>query len=125
MMAEEQKPSRLHPVAWVIVLAGFALIFFFAIVPGMRMKLYDTRFLDLKKGMTAEEVEKVMGEASGSFEARADLERFWGRDVQLDVGRRDIASVLTWRVSFGVKRFTWQVGFNDRGRAIAKSRFDG
>jgi hypothetical protein len=125
MMATEAKPSRIHPFAWLIMITGLVLIILFAIVPGIRMKQNDARFAAVNQGMTAGEVEEVMGEADRSVEACEGLERFWGDEVQLRVEREDIKTVLTWRVSFGVKRFTWQVGLDADGKAVAKSRFDG
>ena len=124
IMAEDAKSGcGIHWLAIILVLAGFALLIFFAVVPGIRMKLYDAHFTEVKQGMTADEIETCMGEADGSIETFDDLERYWGQDVQLHIERDAIVTTLSWRVRFMNHTFTWQVGLDADGRAIAKSRF--
>jgi len=123
MMQEEPKAGRLHWVTLVVVLAGFALLILFAIVPGVRMKKYDGDFERIRKGWTVEQVTEVMGEADTSRDALPDLERYWGQDVQLHVKPEHIETVLSWEVRFFFKKFIYQVGLDARGKAIAKTRF--
>jgi len=123
MLAEDQKPSRIHWLVWVIVLVGFAMLIFLAIVPGMRMKKYDGDFERVRRGDTAEKITAIMGEADTSLEALPELERYWGEDVQLHIERDAMKTVLSWEVRFFLRKFVYQVGLDANGRAVAKTRF--
>lgn len=124
MMAEGAKPGRIHWASWVIVLAGFVVLILFAVVPGVRKKLHDKAFLQIRPNDTSERIVELMGEADASADVLPELHRYWGDEPKLTVRPDDIKSVMTWRVWFFGGGVTWQVGLNSRGRAISKHRYD-
>ncbi len=123
-MAEDAKPERIHWLAWVIVLFGFGAIILFAVVPGVRLKLCDKAFREIRPNDSTERVVELMGKADTSADVLPKLHRYWGDEPNLGVKPDAIKSVLTWRVWIFTGKVTWQVGLNAKGRAISKHRYD-
>jgi len=123
MMREDEKPGRLHWISWVIVLLGFVFLIFFVVVPGMRLKLYDAHFREVRKGDDAQRIVELMGRADRSAGPLPELERYWDEEVNPAVRRDQVKSVMTYRVRFLTGGVTWQVGLNADGRAISKHRY--
>ena len=74
---------------------------------------------------TRERVEALMGPpASRTDPARADLHRYWDEEVNPACATEDVKTVLTWRLRVFFLPVTWQVGFDNESRAIAKHRYD-
>jgi len=124
VMQEDAKPERIHWVAWLIVILGLAALIVFAVIPGIRLKLYDAAFRDIRLNDTKQRIIELMGTGDTSAECLPELERYWGDEAHPTVTRDDIQSVLTWRLRFLTGKVVWQVGFDAGGRAIAKHRYD-
>jgi len=123
MMAEDAKPERIHWVSWLIVAAGFGALILFGVVPGVRLKLHDKAFAEIRPNDGVERIVELMGQADTSSAALPALHRYWGDEPKLTVQPEDITSVLTWRVWIFTGKVTWQVGLNAAGRAISKHRY--
>ena len=124
MLAEDAKPERIHWLSWLIVVLGFGAIILFAVVPGVRLKLQEKAFRDIRANDSRERVVELMGEPDTSVEPVGKLHRYWGDEPNLGVKPGNIASVLTWRVWVFTGKVTWQVGLNAKRRAISKHRYD-
>lgn len=124
MMAEDEKPGRIHWASWVVVVLGFLFLIAFALVPGLRLKLHDAHFRDVRKGDTSQRIVELMGKADTTVAALPDLHRYWGEETNLGVRHDQVETVLTWRVRFLTDSVTWQVGLDGDGRAICKRRSD-
>jgi hypothetical protein len=123
-MSEDAKPERIHWVAWLVFGVGLVSLLAFAVVPGMRAKVYDSRFAGILLNDTKERVTELMGRGEESAECLPQLERYWGDETHPTVARDEIKSVWTWRVWSITGKVVWQVGFSADGRAIAKHRYD-
>ena len=124
MMQEDARPERIHRLAWAVVVAGFLLLILFAIVPGVRLKMHDAAFRDIRPGAAKEQVVKLMGSPGAAVEAMPALERYWGDEANPAVRREDVREVLTWQIRFLTGKVTWQVGFDAAGRAVVKHRYE-
>ena len=124
MMAEDARPERLHWIAWVAVALGFLLLLLFAVIPGVRVKLYDAAFRQVVQSDTRDRVVEVMGEPGTSREAPGDLHRWWDEEANPGVPAEEIKAVLTWHVRVFFRKVTWQVGLDADGCAVAKHRYD-
>jgi hypothetical protein len=124
VVQEDAKPERLHRVSWLVVIPGFAALMAFAVIPGIRLKQRDAAFRDIRQNDTKQRVVELMGAGDASAEGLPELERYWGDEANPRVTRDNIKSALTWRLRFLTGAVTWQVGFDDQGRAIAKHRYD-
>jgi hypothetical protein len=124
IMAEDAKPEHISRKALVIVIAGMLVLVFAIIVPGVRLKLYDGHFREIRRGEAEAAIVGAMGKADTGTPAFEDLERYGDEDANIAVRRADIARVLTWRVRFIFTGVTWQVGLDKDGKAVAKHRFE-
>ncbi len=125
ILQEDAKPERFHWLVWVIVLLGLAALVGFAIVPGVRIKQRDSAFRDVHEGDARGRVVELMGAPDSDSEpAHGDLCRWWGDEVNPACKPEDLKIVLTWRIRSFLLPVTWQVGFDNESRAIAKHRYD-
>jgi len=124
MIEEYMKPSRLPLWTALIVVGGLAAMLLFAILPGFRLKLYQSAFEDIREKDTVERVIELMGEADEDVPPMPQLEVWWGKKATAGRDVEDFKRVLTWQVRVFHKTVTWQVAFDAAGRAIAKHRFD-
>jgi len=124
MIEEYNRPSRLPWWSLVIFATGLIAVFLFAIVPGLRLKMYQGAFEDVAEGDSVEEVVKLMGPAREDVPPMHQLEVWFGTKAVAGKEREDLKRVLTWQIHVFHKTVTWQVAFDAKGRAIAKRRYD-
>ena len=125
ILQEDAKPERIHWLAWAVVAVGVAALVFFAIVPGVRMKMRDAAFRQVAENDTEKRVIEILGEpAPLRLSVSGDLHRWWGDEANPAVRAEDIDHALVWRVHFLTGNVWWWVGFDNQSRAIAKHRYD-